>query len=64
MAGRVGPGGGGVAGRVGVGRMGLVGCGEAGRVEGRRAGWVGGWAGMGRLQRTFIHPERVYVTAA
>ena len=29
----------------------------------RRVGWRAGWAGMGRLQWTFIQPERVYVTA-
>ena len=27
------------------------------------AGWVGWWTGMGRLQWTFIQPERMYVTA-
>ena len=55
----VGPGGGGVAGRVelgsldGWGRVGVWcrrgGGGVAGQVEvGWRAGWAGGWTGMGR----------------
>ena len=57
---------------------GLVGQGRArwgGEVAGRMGpgggpfgalcwdGWVGGWAGMGLLQRMFIQPKRVYVTA-
>ena len=62
----VGSGGGGVtvAGQV-VGR--LAGWGRVGRVGWwARWGWVAGlvvgwWAGIGRLQRTFIQPERMYV---
>ena len=73
MAGLVGPGGprlglrdgrgragGGVAGRVLVGwqaAWGSVGSGGGG--PGGLGRWVGGCAGMGRLQRTFIQQERV-----
>ena len=68
--------GGGVTGRMGLAGWGRVrvgwragsespggaGWGWGGHL-GRRAGWVGGWADMGWLQRTFIQPERVYITA-
>ena len=54
MAGRMGSGGG-VAGQ--VGRVGL------GRLTGWLTVWDGGWADMGRFQRPFIQPKRVYITA-
>ena len=67
MAGRVLSGGGirlrALWGRVGWAGWGRAGCGVAGQVVGRRAGWVGGWAGVGQLQRAIIQPERMYVTA-
>ena len=42
---------------------GRVGSGLVGQVVGRLAWWVGWWACMGLLQRTFIQSERVFVTA-
>ena len=50
--------GGSLAGRVGPGGERLV-C----RVGQGGAAGGGGWAGIGRLQKTFIQPERVYVMA-
>ena len=50
------------SGRVGAGVAGWVGQGGddwGGRPVG--AGWVGRWAGMGLLQRTFIQPDMEYV---
>ena len=52
--------------RVGLCRVGVLwgvgwGWGQVGMPL--RAGWDGGWAGMVRLQGTFIQPDRVYVTA-